>query len=282
MKERSLVVFTLLAQLITGAFWMLGIIHVWASGRVGAETATELTAGGFLALVPVMAAALLISLLHLGTPGNAWRAAANLRTSWLSREIVFTLLFGLLLVVFAGLHWRQTGDGWMRLLVGLAAGLAGGLALYSMTRLYMLRTIPSWNTWMTPAAFGISTLLLGGLAAGIWLACNSVASGELLRLPILGISLLAILLLSVQVVLTSLNRVAGWQPQMRPLVITQMSLLAFVLCVSSMLAYQSAVFEFSGQSAALSWLVILAFLASLAEQAVGRFLFYLSFERVGI
>ena len=282
MKERSLVAFTLLAQLVTGAFWMLGIIHVWASGRVGAETATELTAGGFLALVPVMAAALLISLLHLGTPGNAWRAGANLRTSWLSREIVFTLLFGLLLVVFAGLHWRQTGAGWMRLLVGLAAGSAGGLALYSMTRLYMLRTISSWNTWITPAAFGISTLLLGGLAAGVWLACNPGASGELLRLPILGISLLAIVLLSVQVVLASLRRAAGWQPQMRPLVITQMSLLAFVLCVSSMLAYQSAVFEFSGQSAALSWLVILAFLASLAEQAVGRFLFYLSFERVGI
>lgn len=282
MKERSLVAFTLLAQLVTGAFWMLGIVHVWASGRVGAETAAELTAGGFLALVPVMAAALLISLLHLGTPRNAWRAAANLRTSWLSREIVFTLLFGLLLAVFAGLHWRQTGDGWMRLLVGLAAGLAGGLALYSMTRLYMLRTIPSWNTWMTPAAFGISTLLLGGLAAGVWLACNPVASGELLRLPILGISLLAILLLSVQVALAALRRAAGWQPQMRLLVITQMSLLAFVLCVSSMLAYQSAVFEFSGQSAALSWLVLLAFLASLVEQAVGRFLFYLSFERVGI
>jgi hypothetical protein len=32
----------------------------------------------------------------------------------------------------------------------------------------------------------------------------------------------------------------------------------------------------------LSWLVMLAFLAALVEEAVGRFLFYLSFERVGV
>lgn len=282
MRERSLVAFTLLSQLSIGVFWILGIIDCWVSVRVGDETAAKLTSGGFLMIVPLMILALLVSLLHLGSPLNAWRAAANLRTSWLSREILFILLFTILEAIYAGLQWLGVGMGWLRLLVGLGAALAGGLALCSMTRLYMLRTLSSWNTWLTPTAFIISTLLLGGLGAGVWLALNPAARGELLRLPMTGISLLALFLIAAQVILTALRRLTGWLAQATSLVIVQVSLLAFTLSVISMLLYQSAVLEFSGRSGAISWLVLLAFLAALAEEAAGRFLFYLSFERVGL
>jgi len=278
MKERSLVVFTLLVQLAIGAFWMLGILCLWATVHTNAETARQLTVPAFLGVIPIMAAALLVSLLHLGTPLNAWRAAVNLRSSWLSREIIFSLLFTVLEAAFAWLHWQQTEQGWLRLLLALAAALAGGLALYSMTRLYMLRTVSSWNTWMTPAAFIISTLLLGSLTAGVGLAANPEALGDLLRLPLTWIGLLAVFLLGARAVITTLSA-AGQEPK---LLIMQMSLLAFALSICSMLLYQSALFEFSGQSAALNWLVMLAFLAALGEEAMGRWLFYLSFERVGI
>jgi anaerobic dimethyl sulfoxide reductase subunit C (anchor subunit) len=278
MKERSLVVFTLLTQLAIGAFWTQSLLSLWAVAYTNLETARLLTVPAFLGIVPVMVAALLISLSHLGTPLNAWRAAANLRSSWLSREIVFTLLFTLLEAAFAWTFWQQIGEQWLWLLLGLGAALAGGLALYSMTRLYMLRTIESWNTWVTPASFLTSTLLLGSLAAGVELALNPAAESALLRLPLTWIGLAAVFLLGTRLVITTLN--AGGETPIW--IAAQVSLTVFALSISSMLLYQSAVFELSGGSAALSWLVVLAFLGALAEEAIGRFLFYLSFERAGI
>lgn len=278
MKERSLVVFTLLVQLTIGAFWTLGILHIWISAHSNADTALRLTNTGFLAIIPIMAAALLVSLLHLGTPLNAWRAVANAGSSWLSREIVFTLLFAVLDSTFAWTHWQEMGQGWLQLLLALSTALAGGLALFSMSRLYMLRTISSWNTWMTPVAFITSTLLLGSLAVGVLLALNPEAHGNLLRLPLIWIGLLALFLLPARAVVTALTG-AGGKPA---LFVVQISLIAFALSVSSMLTYQCVVFELSGRNNGLSWLTILAFLAALAEEAVGRFLFCLSFERVGV
>jgi DMSO reductase anchor subunit len=277
-KERSLVAFTLLAQLCIGAFWALGLLYAWVAGAASVETAQGLTSSGFLALIPLLVLALLASLLHLGTPQNAWRVAANLRSSWLSREIVFALLFTILEAVYALLQWQQIGPGWLRLLLWLSTAVTGGLLLYSMTRLYMLRTIPTWNTWMTPASFTITTLLMGSLAAGVLLALDPSAQGDLMRLPLVWIGLGAVFLLGFRAVLTALY--AGGQET--GLVVVQTSLLAFALSICSMLLYQSAVFELSGRSAAINWLIILSFLAALAEETLSRWLFYLRFERAGI
>jgi DMSO reductase anchor subunit len=263
--EIPLILFTLLTQLAIGCFWISGIIYFWASLYSNAEAVHQMITPAFVGVIPVMAAALLISLLHLGTPLNAWRAAANLRSSWLSREIVFTLLFAVLEAAFAWTHWLKMGQGWLQLLLALSTALAGGLALFSMSRLYMLRTISSWNTWMTPTI--TSTLLLGSLAVGVLLALNPEAHGNLLRLPLIWIGLLALFLLSARAVVSALTG-AGGKPA---LFVVQISLIAFALSVSSMLTYQCVVFELSGRNNALSWLTILAFLAALAEEAVGAF-----------
>jgi anaerobic dimethyl sulfoxide reductase subunit C (anchor subunit) len=278
MKERSLVVFTLLAQLATGAFWTHSLLSLWAGLHTNLETAHLLTAPAFLGIIPVMVAALLVSLLHLGTPLNAWRAAANLRSSWLSREIVFTLLFTLLEAAFAWAYWQQIGEQWLWLLLGLGAALAGGLVLYSMTRLYMLRTIDSWNSWMTPASFLTSTLLLGSLASAIALAVNTHARGNLLRLPLAWIGIVVVFLLGVRLVIIVLSG----EKNKPMLLVLQVSLIVFSLSLSSMLLYQSTVFDLSGRSAAFSVLAVLAFLATLAEETLGRWQFYASFERLGI
>lgn len=272
-KESSLVWFTLLVQMSIGAFLCLGLGHAWADGRVGADTARQLTFPGFLAVIPLMTVALSVSLLHLGTPLNAWRAIANLRSSWLSREILFTLLFALLAALFAVLHWLGLGTGWLRGLLWLLAALAGGLAWYAMLRVYLLRTVPSWDNWMTPVMFAISLLLLGGLGAGIALALNPAARGDLLRLPLVAVGFRSLVLLAVQAVVAVLQ--ARHRQETWPLVL-HMSLLVFALVIASLLAYQALIFEFSGRNPALSTLVSVAFLAALAEEAVGRGLFYRS------
>mgnify|MGYP001066255365 FL=1 len=271
MNESSLVGFTLLVQMSVGMFLCLGLGQLWADGRVGAETARQLTSPGFLAMLPLMAAALLVSLLHLGTPLNAWRSVANLRSSWLSREILFTLLFTLFAALFAVLHWQTWGAGWLRGLVWSLAAVLGGLAWYAMLRIYLLRTVPGWNTWMTPVMYAISLLLLGGLGAGAAWALNPAARGELLRLPLAAVGFRTLALLAVQAVLAVLRARSSQEPW--PLVL-HMSLLVFALVIATLLAYQALVFEFSGRNAALSLLACAAFLAALAEQAVGRWLFY--------
>lgn len=278
MKERSLVVFTLLAQLAIGTFWTQSLLSLWAVSYANLETARLLTVPAFLGIVPVMVAALLISLLHLGTPLNAWRAAANLRSSWLSREIGFTLLFTLLEAAFAWTCWQQIGEQWLWMLLGLGAALVGGLALYSMIRLYMLRTVRSWNTWMTLVSFLTSSLLLGSLASAIALAVNRHARGNLLRLPLAWIGIVVVFMLGVRLVIIALSG----EKNKPMLLVLQVSLIVFSLSLSSMLLYQSTVFDLSGRSAAFSVLTVLAFLATLAEETLGRWQFYASFERVGI
>lgn len=78
-----------------------------------APSAAELLGAGGLAL--------LLSTLHLGRPLRAWRALANLRSSWLSREILLT-------VGFLGLAGLQLAWPTAPRLLGPAA-LFTGLAL---------------------------------------------------------------------------------------------------------------------------------------------------------
>src|SRR5450759_3580770 len=53
--------------------------------------------GSLLALVFTMTG-LIASFLHLGRPGRAWRAAAQWRTSWLSREVIVLPAFMVILL----------------------------------------------------------------------------------------------------------------------------------------------------------------------------------------
>ena len=78
--ERPLVLFTVLAQMAVGAFITPGVF-VLQLGATEAKIPVLFTG-------LIMLSALLLSLLHLGSPQRAYRAIANWRTSWLSREIL--------------------------------------------------------------------------------------------------------------------------------------------------------------------------------------------------
>jgi anaerobic dimethyl sulfoxide reductase subunit B len=117
----------------------------------------------------------LASFLHLGTPQNAWRALNHLKKSWLSREI---LMFG----VF--------GASWLIALLlpgmGKAPLALTGLGLvYSMAQVYRIKAVPGWNTWRTEAAFFLSAGVLGltgiGMAVGfasVWLPLWALLAAE--------------------------------------------------------------------------------------------------------
>jgi anaerobic dimethyl sulfoxide reductase subunit C len=187
MRERSLVGFTLLAQTAVGLFWALA--------AVGPHTSTPL-----LLVVALAAAAAGTSLLHLGSPGRAWRALGNLRASWLSREILFLALFSLGAALLLGAAWLGLPSSAPRAALAAATGTAGAGLVYSMARVYRLRTVPAWDTPLTTTSFFLTAASLGGLAAGTILALEATALGltegaaaAAARLPVL-LALVAIAL----------------------------------------------------------------------------------------
>lgn len=104
----------------------------------------------------------IISFMHLGRKRNAWRAVIHLKKSWLSREIVLAGLFGAAWAGTAGAQWfgKPFPSLWPTAILGL------GL-IYSMARVYLLRAVPSWNSWRTPVAFFLSTTVLGTLGINL-------------------------------------------------------------------------------------------------------------------
>ncbi len=162
LKEWPLVAFTILGQTAVGLFWFFHLPFL-AGGRApgpGWRVSWLIILGLVTAL---MALATLASIFHLHHPFRARRALGNLRTSWLSREILFDLAFlALVASVAAAGAFGSPGPGlrWALLAAGCAAG---GLFLLSMTELYMLPTVPAWRGVSTPLAFLATTLVAGAV-----------------------------------------------------------------------------------------------------------------------
>jgi len=161
-EEGPLVAFTLLAQMAVGAFWEV-------TGLFGLVTRGFGDLGRYQSSIPILfsigvliSLSLFLSFWHLGNPRNAWRVLAHLRKSWLSREILFTSLFAGLWLLSILLVFGHDG-GMMPLFLNITTSVFGLAAIWSMSKVYHLHTVPAWNTWRTPVAFFTSTFLLGFL-----------------------------------------------------------------------------------------------------------------------
>lgn len=165
-QEWSLIVFTVLAQMSVGSFLILGIVHYLVRRAEGAEQADRFSDFALLAIGPVLALAMLASLGHLGNPINAPRAITNLTTSWLSREILFGVLFTIGGAAFAFMQWRKLGSYVLRGALAFITALIGLVFVYSMSQVYMLPSQPAWDNIATPISFFATTLLLGLFAMG--------------------------------------------------------------------------------------------------------------------
>jgi len=154
----SLVLFTLLVQTAVGSVWCLQAALWGDLGRMDPHHITRLLfPAACLALVGLSGA-----FLHLGKTANSYHAVRNLKKSWLSREITAVSVFAGSLAMI--LFWAYFHPGKLNARVLLVGSLTGAVALYAMTRVYGLRTVPSWNHAGTPMAFISSALLLGGLS----------------------------------------------------------------------------------------------------------------------
>ena len=151
---KSIILFTSLSGLGFGLMVIFGL---------GLTNVSGFTALVFTALALGLASAgLIASLFHLGNPQRFIKALTQIRTSWLSREGVLSILtmtisglFGLLLyfdIRFA--------------ILGYLASLLALATIFSTAMIYaQLRTVPRWYTALTPALF-LAYALAGGLLLG--------------------------------------------------------------------------------------------------------------------
>jgi DMSO reductase iron-sulfur subunit len=134
----SLVTLLVASQLAAGAFFAMLAVGGSRSGALAA----------LVALAVAMAAAPL----HLGRPIHAWRAFRGWRHSWLSREALASVAFGL--AALSAVWWPGGATTAVAALVGLAA-------VTCSARIYMVEARPAWNTWRTPADFYLTAAVLG-------------------------------------------------------------------------------------------------------------------------
>ena len=166
LKEWTLVAFTIAGQTAVGVFVVFHLPFLFRGRLPG--SGWRLTWIFTLAIVVLITAlAAFASFFHLHHPLRARYALSNLRTSWLSREILFELSFGAFVALEAWLAYVRPASRGTLWPVIVAAGLAGALFIVSMARLYMLPALPAWSGAYTPLSFLLTTLVLGAVGTEV-------------------------------------------------------------------------------------------------------------------
>jgi DMSO reductase anchor subunit len=198
-----------------------------------------------LSIAILLVAGGLLSFLHLGRTRNAWRSVTHLKKSWLSREVLMAGLFGACWIGTAGWEWlrNSTPSYWPMAFLGI------GL-IYSMSWVYRLRAVPSWNTWRTQANFFLSALALGALGIELFAPLPG-------RARIAGLALLAELILT----LTSKPAMDSLPSKARIIFLGLGILGAFIMVILP-------------QPLGGGWIVALTFILVLAEEVIARWQFY--------
>lgn len=304
LRELPLVVFTIIAQMSVGSFIVLGLIHL-VGARAGRNVIDKVSDPALYAIGPILVLGLLASMMHLGTPIRAINALRHLDSSWLSREI----LFGLLFAAFGGAFAFSQLFKWLtprlrQALAGLAA-LVGLALIWSMTMVYLLPTVPAWDSWATPVRFFTTTFLLGSLAVGAalvvtadlrrrWGFVADEASHRVIMSSLRGIAIGAIAMLGVEFVVLPLYlgklAIDGSVPATASagtLVSTYgtyavAQLVLVFLGVALLGVFLSRLAKRFSTTKLLATAPVAAFVLVFAGEIIGRMLFYASYARVGL
>lgn len=195
-REWPLVVFTLTGQAAAGLAVFLLLPGFTPAGRAADPLLHSLRMGAALGVFILVGLAAAASLLHLGKASRAPRSVVNAGTSWLSREVIALLIFLAAAAALVFAEGRGAGAG-LRTILSYLTTAAGGMFVFSMAKIYMLPTVPEWNTPATPAAFFSSALVLGALLAPFVLGFSArgvETNLPLVTLVVMGAGVLACLL----------------------------------------------------------------------------------------
>lgn len=303
-REWALPVYTILMQLAVGSLFVLWLIRSFSGSKFSHQEIDRIMLNPMLVIAFTAAVAMAGAHFHLSRPFHSFLAVLNFKSSWLSREIVFSILFflttmSLLYMTFFKTHRRLliTGLGWLAIVIG-------SVLIYCMARIYLIPTQIAWNSTTVIFSFYTTALMLGCMA----IACLMVLDlkfaeikksvdvdlrAEVIRYSFTGLTLMTILLavLSIIIIYIQMRLLAQGDMIARtsldlflqlylPLFVMRMVFLVFSSGYLSVAIYQIARLKITPQS--LMMPVYVSCLLIMVGEIIGRFLFYATHIRVGI
>jgi len=285
-RDWSLIWFTTLAQ------WSVGIVLSFTLPVMFAHDSSQVFETGLSLSNPVLLALIFIgiattsSFLHLGNPANAPNALKNLSRSWLSREILAIGLFSLSLVFMLLSEWIAGQSEYLKFLM-LVSSIFGLGLLWMMIRIYVMPTIPAWNSWYTPVSFVSTALSLGlltflSLHASTIVSTNDQIAGQFWN------ALVVVLLIEIVSgfahqsnlvkIDSGIDELIFNSGTFHRIVLLRMAILTIACLVTIVFAFKPDLLPDNGNS---FWISLL-FLSVIVQELMGRLLFYSSYFRIGV
>lgn len=310
--ELPMIAFTVLAQMSVGAFVVLGVINVLAR-LAGYSTAAidEISDPAAYAIGGTLVLGLIASVFHMHDVFHVLYVFRHIDSSWLSREIVAGMAFAAAGFVYAACQFRKWGSPGFRQALALLTAVLGIVLVWCMSMIYYsLATVPAWHTWLTPARFAVTALLLGAFAIGaafmamIMLRRRGGAVGEhlgsrdvsaaarsLVLASLRGIAIAGVILLGIQFVmqpmhLTNLMNAGPVGIESAHVFAGGINVLRIVLVslgagVASLFLFRLASSP-DATARPVAVLVTVAFACVLAAEFLGRAQFYEQMTRIGM
>ena len=289
-SEWSLIFFTLLTQIAVGSYIVLAGLNVFAINIGESILSRELTLTVLYLILSFSMIALVSSFLHLGKPRNAVYSLTNINSSWLSREILFFGLFVGVASLYTFFEYNLLDSSELKnILMGLGI-LLGIVAVFSMARLYMLETVHAWNSFNTFVQFYSTTFILGIIS--VCLTIYILNSNILYRLISYGIYRIFLVLFLISITISMVSFLyelwslsKGGQAEVESLaqIIYQNRVQFYSRIILSVFSILILLYQiFLSENTYNSYSLILLTILMLISELIGRYLFYVSYNRVGI
>ena len=137
LKELSLIIFSLIQIITIGLFFSISLYSMLFGPII--------FKGIYITIFLLSVITLLVSLFHLGQRKIAYRAINNIRNSWLSREILFFIIFSsdlILIYLFYEKEFLYTVLMYLGLITGILSLLSSGF-------IYRIKHFKGWNNFVT-------------------------------------------------------------------------------------------------------------------------------------
>ena len=175
----SVIFFTVTAGAGYGLLFLLAFAHI--ANLSESINPDQITVMGVVGLV-LVTAGLVSSTFHLANPKNAWRSFTRFRTSWLSREAVFAVLFYPVSLIWLALEFF-TGNSAATAVFAIIMAVMALIIMVCTAMIYAsLKTIRQWHTPLTPVNYVLLGLMLGALILAVMFAQQGLEIGRLLGL----------------------------------------------------------------------------------------------------
>lgn len=303
-REWALPVYTILMQLTVGSLFVLWMIRSLANSKFSHQEIDRIIRNPIFVIAFTAVVAMGGSHFHLSKPFHSFLAVLNFKSSWLSREIVFTLLFFLTTMSLLYLTYFRTYHRRLITALGWLAIFFGVILIYCMARIYLLPTQVAWNSNMVILSFYTTSLVLGVMA----IACLMVLDlkfaeiqktddvelrVEVIRYSFRGLAFMTVLLIFTRILtlfvqmqeLAQGDLIARTSLRLlvelyQPLLFMRLIFIVFAAVYFSISVYRICQRQLPPQN--LMMPVYLSCLLILVGEIIGRFLFYATHIRVGI